>query len=57
MRDEIEEMEVELAGRRRALGASPVPSRSSGSDIPVRARALVPPVFTSKTLGELRRYV
>ena len=57
MRDEIEEIEAELAGRRRALGASPAPSWSSGSDIPVRARALAPPIFTGKTLGELRRYV
>ena len=57
MRDEIEEMEAELAGRRRITYDSPTPSRSSGSDIPVRARALAPPIFTGKTLGELRRHI
>lgn len=56
MREEIDEMEAELSGRRRPAGVSPAPSRSSGSDLPVRARALAPPVFTGKTLGELRRY-
>jgi hypothetical protein len=59
MREEIEEMEMELAGagRRRVPSGSPAPSRSSGGDILVRARALAPPVFTGKTLGELRRYL
>ncbi|KAK5948184.1 hypothetical protein OHC33_010837, partial [Knufia fluminis] len=56
MRDEIKEIEAELTGRRRAPSASPTPSQSSSSDIPVRARALAPPVFTGKTLGELQRY-
>ena len=51
-------MEAELASRQRIASDSPVPSRSSStSDIPTRARALVPSVFTSKTLGELRRYL
>ena len=57
MREEVEDMEEELAGRPRRIGVSPAGSRIAGSELPIRARALAPPTFTGKSLGELRRYL
>jgi hypothetical protein len=58
-REEIEEMENELAGRTRRAGGTHTPrsgSQVSESFLP-RARALAPPVFTATSLGELRKHL
>jgi hypothetical protein len=60
-REEIEEMERELTGGRRA-GLSPATSRgasasATSSDPPPRARAMPPPTYTAASLGELRKHI
>ena len=57
IREEVEDIEKELVGRLCYISVSPMGSYIIGSELPIQARALAPPTFTSKSLRELCRYL